>query len=1535
MGNASIDPRRVPWQRYWNERGASYPLGDQGFLSDPEAPLLRGLTERMKSLQALSDRRVLVLLGEPGAGKSTAIDLERARLDEQGGRCLLVTATRLVRDPSVADQLSSRPAGPFTLIVDAFDEGLSQNPAIGDALISVLEPCSPANLALRIVSRAQEWPVAMEERLRILSGTDRVAAYELAPLRRADVRLAVEAYGGDPDAFIECVLERDVVPLAIQPIALHFLIRQFLTGGTLPRSKVHLFSEGMLILSDEEATWQRGGIRPNADGLRRRAIAARTAAIGAFTNREVVSEASSPSADTLPVGILVAASERVDGATYHLDIDAVKDCLVGAALFSPGAEPATYVWSHQTYREFLAAWYLAHRELSPDTIESLYFGNGTISRIPGPLREIAAWHAAQIPAVFKLLVSRNPEVLLRSDSALVSDDARADLVGALLDRFQTVKTIDVGYWRDEYRRLDHAQLAEQLVPRILDREANVMARRAAMEIATCCKTRGAIGAIANVALALDDDSYAREAAVRALVDLGGSEAVEALSTLLRDGIGRDPDDTLRGLILSFLWPDHIDARTLFGSLTRRFRFEHIGDYQRFLLTVSGRLRAGDLPDALRWLAAGVLDGRRNHAIEKLEDSILSRALATLRDPAVVAAMVEYFVRAIRDKRGLWASAWTRKETRPTLSDADRRMLASQILLAIPDEEHLAMSLVYARPPLLERSDILSLVEQVPNASGAVLAALGRCAAQLYGRWGYYGETDVLDAVLGVEAAEFREPLRPYFDPVVVDSVVADSMRRAAREAAVFSRTAHPPAHPSRVEQSMLHLDAAERGDSTGWIALAEAWTAGWTERVEQDEDWQRLDEIVRERILSAARRFLASTVAPTGSWIDDDSAAVPDTVRAGRAAFQLLAVGSPSSLAAIDAGTWSAWTPSLVAGDWPECSGDARILLFRMEYAHAPQVVCDTIVRVVGRERRTGSVHVVQDLPVPYDALLQEALLGVFDQLDDRAMRIALEGLVSSGNPQALTLLSHFVQERPPANAAPAGRFMVTYDSQRWPLVISRMRADPTFLEQMIDVLRFEDERRGTSSLSGLNEPLTAQMIELVSQGEPSPTSGARRFFEPRARLRSRLLARLAEFGTTDSIDELQRLIGREPESQDIRAWLVKAEERLADVAWTPLAPAAFLRFLSTEPGAVPTGDLTGSIVLRSDADPDAVLKAFSASLPGARWTAREGAVFELVLPKTTAQMVHDLMKDSPSVRNAIISLRANGEWLQESVPEVPPATVELRDAKDEEMGALLAHVHVLVCTATDRETAALRAAMGALPGESALIVGVKERVAYTVGRLGHYAVAHLQATMGPDGPNTSSIQITDAWYEFKPKLVLLVGIAFGISRAKARLGDVLVAETITGYEMVKLKPDMTAERRGQRIPGDPMLVRMAQGFKGNWRRDRSDGSQVEVQIGHVLSGAKLVNQRPFRDALATEFPDAIGGEMEGIGAYSAAFAKDVPVLLVKAICDWADGHKNDDAQPFAAAAAADFLRYLLSRPNVLNARGVPALPPLPTSQGA
>jgi nucleoside phosphorylase len=80
-----------------------------------------------------------------------------------------------------------------------------------------------------------------------------------------------------------------------------------------------------------------------------------------------------------------------------------------------------------------------------------------------------------------------------------------------------------------------------------------------------------------------------------------------------------------------------------------------------------------------------------------------------------------------------------------------------------------------------------------------------------------------------------------------------------------------------------------------------------------------------------------------------------------------------------------------------------------------------------------------------------------------------------------------------------------------------------------------------------------------------------------------------------------------------------------------------------------------------------------------------------------------------------------------------------------------------------------------------------------------------------------------------------------------------------------------------------------------------------------------LVDAEAFKASLLATYPQAIGGDMEGVGLAAAAVRQNVPWILVKAICDWADGNKHENHQALAAAAAVSLVHHVLSQTDVLH----------------
>lgn len=190
-----------------------------------------------------------------------------------------------------------------------------------------------------------------------------------------------------------------------------------------------------------------------------------------------------------------------------------------------------------------------------------------------------------------------------------------------------------------------------------------------------------------------------------------------------------------------------------------------------------------------------------------------------------------------------------------------------------------------------------------------------------------------------------------------------------------------------------------------------------------------------------------------------------------------------------------------------------------------------------------------------------------------------------------------------------------------------------------------------------------------------------------------------------------------------------------------------------------------------------------------------------------------------------------------------------------------------------------------------------------------------VQSEMGPGGQGGAMFTILEGITNLHPSAVVMVGIAFGMNEKGQAIGDILVSRQILDYDLQRIGTDDDGKRiilpRGDRPSASPRMLSRFRAAANYWQ------VPPKVRFGLVLSGAKLVDNQDFRDQLLTFELEAIGGEMEGGGLYAAAQRKKVDWILVKAICDWADGNKKQvegQRQKEAAENAARFTKYVIEK---------------------
>lgn len=210
-----------------------------------------------------------------------------------------------------------------------------------------------------------------------------------------------------------------------------------------------------------------------------------------------------------------------------------------------------------------------------------------------------------------------------------------------------------------------------------------------------------------------------------------------------------------------------------------------------------------------------------------------------------------------------------------------------------------------------------------------------------------------------------------------------------------------------------------------------------------------------------------------------------------------------------------------------------------------------------------------------------------------------------------------------------------------------------------------------------------------------------------------------------------------------------------------------------------------------------------------------------------------------------------------------------------------------------------------------------------TIGYLGSYLIAHLHLQQqGSTRPYASLLSINEAYKAIKPLCVILVGIAFGRDSNTQKIGDVLISQEIKPYGLVRrssgVNGEIVTEDRNELIEAGHSIMSIVHNF-AFWANHVN--LRYKVHLGTLLSGEELVDNEKYKNYLVDTFSIAensiIGGEMEAVGLTSVmSRVENMNWLVVKAICDWADGNKSEnkaDRQQLAAQNAVDACVKLLS----------------------
>lgn len=1178
------------WKRFWCPRTGSILCDNEGYLFDPESEYAEYYKSDVVPFEKLSEIKCLILLGEPGIGKTRAVEKEVTALKEKASedKILYCHLGEFGTEESLSNTVFKdvefekwkNEAHNLHLFLDGLDECLINIRVVAKFLIRELQKCPKERLFLRIICRTADWPNSLEKSLIELFGEDFTSVYEMAQLRRKDVYEAARAKLDDADSFMKVVSERNVVPFAIKPVTLKMYLNIFKNDNALPSLQSKIYERGCKALCDESNEDRREDktLRGTLCADARMIVAMRIAAATIFSNRYAVW--TGPDNGDIPKEVITISELLGKEEVADLDIEIGREEVLetfNTGLFtSRGANRMGF--AHHTYAEFLAALYLIRHKMSAKQISSLIVHpKDPEGRIVPQLYGVASWLAGLSADIFKILSKNDPEILLRSDLSSIEDEFKEELIELLLTLYE--KTLLSEYDFDN-PTLCHKRIEAQLKRIIFDKNKPQIIRNAGMVIARACKLKALLPELAELALDRREPIGIRVDAAYVILRCEDKDIRSKLKPLALGDAGDDPGDELKGIGLRVVWPEAMTAEELFSVLTIPQDESHIGIYHSFIeRDIAKDIKIDDLPLALGWVETQLQNYPSFRRFSKLIGAIMLKAWNNLEHIGVINRFANVAFLHLKYHDDIVGKDAVPNFAEEIETHAEKRRNVLNEIIPIITKRDDCFLLSFTRTPILLGADLAWLRDKYLTESDSNKKTI---IAQMMETVFYPLDSEHQRIIFDIYKTDpILESLFSSSFYVELNSPSAENMKKYYfRERKLEESRKARLLTPTPKEKIADLLSKFETGNIREWWTLKREMMLD--ENGARDGDviesemtelpgWKTSDESTKARILNSAKIYLQDSMPEPERWLYQDKYYYPDL--AGYWALRLLLHCEPAYIETVKGNMWKKWASSVVA--YPACTGplargDDHTDLLARTYKAAQSEFIEILNNLIDDEnKKYEHVFIVDKVEGCIDERLAKALIEKIEinRLKPSCMNEILRILMKNGAAGAIECARKIVAihddmtEEEKARVVYAAVLLMFYSKDSgwdvvWPIVNSN---DDIGNKILVSIAKIYNEERKKALLENLNENKIALLYSWYERKYPYRDDAVDQTFTQRDEIgiwRNTLLTNLVARGTENACIELQRISEEFPSNEWLNHHVLKARREYNTQSWMPPTPA-------------------------------------------------------------------------------------------------------------------------------------------------------------------------------------------------------------------------------------------------------------------------------------------------------------------------------------------------------------------------------------------
>lgn len=1152
------DKSYFPWPRYWLSDESKDSFVQNGYLTLPLQERSRYLSAVPSKLSELIHIPVLILLGDPGYGKSRALNDEYERLksensDDQVIYCDLKGYGNGDQESLKKELLDKRKhelvvdSRKLWVLLDGLDECGIHEPAywLKNNFINQID--QPERVFVRITCRVSFWPefleTAFSERWRSITEKP-VEKWRLCPLREEDVRIAAQNSEINPEVFLSTISDRNVAQLAALPVTLIFMLGLF-RENKLPEKRAEIFEKGLELLCEDSPERRKLQLKSEIPVKTRFLTAARIALGYILQGNNGVWYGSSLN---FPTGML--NSKEITGKEEDEEINerAISETLELTGIFSRFDEQR-FEFASRTFAEFLTAWYLSKSPV-PITQKLKLMLHPESQRLIPDLFETASWLAALDPKFLDWLVKQEPEAALQADYAILSQADLPSLVDGLLN--VAAKEHRPAFDVQKLHKLNYPGLDAKLAIIISDNTGSLAPRCLAIRIAAACKLFSLGSELVDLALNNQEGLEIRKLAISYTKLMDDEIKLRLLPLALSDD-----DPSLKANALSVVKPAIMGVDVFFNQIPPEFLEK--SDFElRYVVEEDDFFNFNDASNikiGLEWIAKHTPFSLDQFTSIRLKDRILSKAFDFLYEPEVLQSLVFTMIK-LRRHHDDYPDTFRRRQTPNPLDDIEKRhVFIAGLFKQLDTKEVWSFFCI----DCFREEDGVWLCQQWDNASSD---SERRVIAETFSRFiDRYQTLDVIEYVLTKAGHEVKNP-----DPILsehlawlvkptdlaCDAIINQrkqyfehkALSQNVKENRKIQNNVYPPEFYIQND-----LNACEQGDFNRWtnlvssLGLQDDCLPAFPYRPDVLPGWCKADQALRNRIKTVAISYLAKA-APAEDHNLLQNTNRSNYIAGGLAVSILVATDSLESLSVPDLMRWCFATVS-----HPFDHIETQVQIFRKIRSIAPEAFDAAVLKVADIQANGGFLYLLQSCRDFWHPAFLTLLLDtkLKEQTWPFSCRLTLAEILMDhdGEKVAAQLVEWLADETDSSNQTDAAIALFRYalsQTKVWSVMQRMLDSDETFARSVISKTAHPS---GYSTVidPNLNTPQLGWLFEKVAflfppkEDEPTPNG----IYEPSPRhniadFRSRIMDKLLSSGTVDAVKEIDRICSVLPEE----LWLLR-----------------------------------------------------------------------------------------------------------------------------------------------------------------------------------------------------------------------------------------------------------------------------------------------------------------------------------------------------------------------------------------------------------